>query len=53
MKKIISLGAILSLSGEASQDAGGIRDGIELAVKELKKMERMSLFIMLMTILTL
>ncbi len=37
MKKVITLGAILSLSGEASQDAGGIRDGIELAVKELKK----------------
>ncbi|NTW29987.1 MAG: ABC transporter substrate-binding protein [Candidatus Moranbacteria bacterium] len=30
---VIRLGAILSLSGEASQDAQGIRDGIELAVK--------------------
>lgn len=33
----IHLGAILSLTGEASQDAQGIRDGIELAAKELQK----------------
>lgn len=37
MKKVINLGAILSLSGEASQDAHGIRDGIELAIKKLQK----------------
>lgn len=35
--KTLNLGAILSLSGEASQDAQGIRDGIELAVEELQK----------------
>ena len=33
----INLGAILSLSGEASQDARGIYDGIELAIKILKE----------------
>lgn len=33
----INLGAILSLTGEASQDAQGIRDGIELAVQKLKE----------------
>ena len=32
----INLGSILSLSGEASQDARGIRDGIELAIKKLR-----------------
>lgn len=36
-KTTINLGAILSLSGEASQDAEGIHDGIELAVRDLKK----------------
>lgn len=39
-KDTIHLGAILSLSGEASQDARGIHDGIELAVKDLKKSGR-------------
>lgn len=33
----IHLGAILSLTGEASQDAQGIQDGIELAVQTLKE----------------
>lgn len=37
MGKTIHLGAILSLSGEASQDASSIHEGIELAVKDLKK----------------
>lgn len=34
MKEVINLGSILSISGEASQDAQGIRDGIELAIKK-------------------
>lgn len=33
----INLGAILSISGEASQDAQGIREGIDLAIKDLRK----------------
>lgn len=33
----IKLGAILSLSGEAQEDARGIKDGIELAISELEK----------------
>lgn len=37
MNSKISLGSILSITGEASQDALGIRDGIELAVKNLKE----------------
>jgi len=37
MNSKISLGSILSITGEASQDAQGIRDGIELAVKNLKE----------------
>jgi branched-chain amino acid transport system substrate-binding protein len=36
MESKINLGSILSITGEASQDAQGIRDGIELAVKNLK-----------------
>lgn len=32
----INIGVVLDLSGEASQDAAGIRDGINLAVKDLK-----------------
>ena len=35
----INLGSILSLSGEASQDARGIRDGIELAIKKTKRQQ--------------
>lgn len=37
MSSKINLGSILSITGEASQDAQGIRDGIELAVKNLKE----------------
>ena len=37
MNSKINLGSILSITGEASQDAQGIRDGIELAVKKLKE----------------
>lgn len=37
MNSKINLGSILSITGEASQDAQGIRDGIELAVKNLKE----------------
>ncbi len=36
----IQLGSILSLTGEASQDARGIRDGIELAVKVMGRSGR-------------
>jgi ABC-type branched-subunit amino acid transport system substrate-binding protein len=36
IETVIRLGSILSLSGEASQDARGIHDGIELAVKSLR-----------------
>lgn len=32
----INLGSILSITGESSQDAQGIRDGIELAVNNIK-----------------
>ena len=40
MNERINLGAILSITGEASLDALGIRDGIELAVKKLKESGR-------------
>jgi ABC-type branched-subunit amino acid transport system substrate-binding protein len=36
----IHLGAILSLTGEASQDAQGIRNGVELAVRTLREQGR-------------
>lgn len=36
MNSKINLGSILSITGEASQDAHGIHDGIELAVKNIK-----------------
>ena len=37
MNNVVNLGAVLSITGEASQDAQGIRDGIELAIKKLKE----------------
>lgn len=40
MSHTINLGSILSITGEASQDAHGIRDGIELAVKKLKEKDQ-------------
>ena len=36
ISKKVNIGVVLDLSGEASQDAVGIRDGINLAVKNLK-----------------